>query len=163
MGGRKENVNIYEKLQYMRVKLQNTELKKSGRNTYSGYSYFELTDFLPAINKLMLDSKVTSSISYGTELATLKLINTENPEEVIEFTSPMSTANLKGCHEVQNLGAVETYLRRYLYMTAFEICESEILDKVHVKSEEVKKRAEKAEKEFEEKQTEFKPKVYKEA
>ena len=40
----------------------------------------------------------------------------------------MSTASLKGCHEVQNLGAVESYVRRYLYLTAFEIVESDCLD-----------------------------------
>ena len=46
----------------------------------------------------------------------------------ITFTSPMSTASLKGCHEVQNLGAVETYIKRYLYQNCFEIVESDVLD-----------------------------------
>ena len=46
----------------------------------------------------------------------------------ITFTSPMSSANLKGCHEVQNLGAVETYIKRYLYQNCFEIVESDVLD-----------------------------------
>ena len=46
----------------------------------------------------------------------------------ITFTSPMSEANLKGCHAVQNLGAVETYIKRYLYQNCFEIVESDILD-----------------------------------
>lgn len=42
----------------------------------------------------------------------------------------MSRAALKGCHEVQNLGAVQSYLRRYLYMAAFDIgeCEGESVD-----------------------------------
>jgi len=39
----------------------------------------------------------------------------------IHINSPMSSAALKGCHEVQNLGAVQTYLRRYLWVTAMEI------------------------------------------
>jgi hypothetical protein len=42
----------------------------------------------------------------------------------------MSSAQLKGCHEVQNLGAVQTYLRRYLWTMAFEICEHDSLDAV---------------------------------
>jgi hypothetical protein len=40
----------------------------------------------------------------------------------------MSSAALKGCHEVQNLGAVQTYLRRYLWTNAFEIVEHDSID-----------------------------------
>jgi len=46
----------------------------------------------------------------------------------IEFKCPMSTAALKGCHDVQNLGAVLTYIRRYLWVNAFEIVESDAVD-----------------------------------
>ena len=44
------------------------------------------------------------------------------------ITSPMSTAKLKACHEVQNLGAVQTYLRRYLWVVALEIVEHDAID-----------------------------------
>ena len=40
----------------------------------------------------------------------------------------MSEAQLKGCHPVQNLGAVETYIKRYLYQNCFEIVENDALD-----------------------------------
>jgi hypothetical protein len=40
----------------------------------------------------------------------------------------MGSAALKGCHEVQNIGAVETYQRRYLWVTALEIVEHDALD-----------------------------------
>ena len=121
-------MNIYEKLQLMRVALQGMNLKKSGKNTYAGYEYFELGDFMPPINKLMADHKVCSVVVYGEDMAYLTLINSENPEEKIQFTSPMKEATLKGAHAIQNLGAVETYQRRYLYMTAFEIVEADALD-----------------------------------
>jgi len=126
-------MNIYEKLQTMRVELQKMKLAKSGKNKFAGYDYYELGDFIPQINELMLKHKVTSGINYDIELATLELVNSEKPEEIMRFTSPMSTAALKGCHEVQNLGAVETYLRRYLYTTAFEIVEQDALDKTNGK------------------------------
>ena len=61
-------------------------------------------------------------------MATLTIVNAENTDEKLVFTSPMSNANLKGCHDVQNLGAVQTYLRRYLWVNAFEIVESDGLD-----------------------------------
>jgi hypothetical protein len=46
----------------------------------------------------------------------------------ITITSPMSSAALKGCHDVQNLGAVQTYQRRYLWQSALEIVEHDALD-----------------------------------
>lgn len=121
-------MNIYEKLQSMRCELQGKKLSKSGKNSFVGYEYFELQDFIPEINEIMNKQKVTSVLTYGIKYARLKLINCEKPEEIIEFKSPMSEANLKGTHAVQNLGAVETYLRRYLYITAFEIVENDVLD-----------------------------------
>lgn len=121
-------MNIYEKLQEARVELQGMNLKKSGKNSFAQYDYFELADFMPHINRIMLDKKLTGFCSFTEDLASLTLVNSEKPEERIVFTSPMSKANLKGCHEVQNLGAVETYQRRYLYTTAFEIVETDLLD-----------------------------------
>lgn len=120
-------MNIYEKIQEIRCELQNIVLKKSGKNKFAGYEYFELKDFLPTINELMKKYKITSTVSFS-DIAVLTLINIEKPEEREIFTSPMSSANLKGCHEVQNLGAVQTYLRRYLYVNAFEIVESDPLE-----------------------------------
>lgn len=121
-------MNIYEKLQEARVELQGMNLKKSGKNSFAQYDYFELADSMPHINRIMLDKKLTGFCSFTEDLASLTLVNSEKPEERIVFTSPMSKANLKGCHEVQNLGAVETYQRRYLYTTAFEIVEADLLD-----------------------------------
>ena len=32
-----------------RVKLQNAKLKKTGNNSFAGFDYFELSDFLPKL------------------------------------------------------------------------------------------------------------------
>ena len=118
---------VYEKLQKARIKLQHTELKKSGHNKFAGYKYFELGDFLPAIQSIFFELKLCPVVSFGTELATLRIIDTENGG-CVTFTSPMAEAQLKGCHPIQNLGAVETYSRRYLYVTAMEIVEHDSID-----------------------------------
>lgn len=121
-------MNIYAKLQKMRVALQRMNLKKSGKNTFAGYNYYELGDFLPAINQLMEENGVCSVITFDDSMAMLTLFNVDKPEETITFTSPMRETTLKGAHAIQNLGATETYSRRYLYMTAFEIVEADVLD-----------------------------------
>lgn len=120
--------NIYSKMQKARCEFQEKPLKKSGWNGFSNFAFFELKDVQPTINALLEKYNMCSLMSFGNDLATLTIINSENPEEKMVFTSPMSTAKLKACHEVQNLGAVETYIRRYLWFAAFEIVESDGLD-----------------------------------
>lgn len=128
-------MNLYEKLALARQEFKTKGIKPSGKNEFAKYSYFDLTDILPATTELEVKHKMISIVSFDKELAKLTLINAEEPNERIEFTSPMSTATLKGCHEVQNLGAVETYVRRYLYLIAYEIVETEALDKTQGKEE----------------------------
>ena len=53
-------------MQKARVELQGMNLKKSGENKFAGFKYYELGDFLPAINKLMLDHKLFSYINFVT-------------------------------------------------------------------------------------------------
>lgn len=117
-------MNIYEKLNAARVELQ--KIKKGGKSNV--HEYFELGDFLPTINNLAQELKFTVTMSYAIDLATMTIYDAEKPEDYIVFTTPMSTASLPNCHPVQNLGAVHTYLRRYLYLAAFEIAEKDELD-----------------------------------
>ncbi len=122
-------MNIYEKLAAVRVALADNGLKKGGSNEFAKYEYFELSDFVPTLLRLEIKHKLFSVISFGSDLATLTYINTEKTDETISITSPMSDASLKGVHAVQNLGAVQTYLRRYLYMAMLNITESDELDR----------------------------------
>jgi ERF superfamily. len=121
-------MNLYLKLATLRCDLQASGMKKSGHNKHANYDYFELSDMLPEINRLEQALGLCSIISFGIETATLSIVNIEKPEEQCVITTPMSTAKLPACHEVQNLGAVQTYLRRYLYTTAYGIVECDALD-----------------------------------
>ncbi len=127
--------NLGQKLVEMRVKLQEMDLKKSGYNKFAGYKYFELGDFLPAINKLAVEYKVCTEVNFYSDKATLILENNENPEEKKMFECTTGDIQLKGCHDIQNVGAVQTYLRRYLYTNAFEIVEQSELDAITGKEE----------------------------
>ena len=120
-------MSVHRKLMAARVRLAETELKKSGLNKFAGYSYFELGDFVPAIQKIFNDLALCGVVSYTAEYATLTITDTEDGT-VIVITSPMADANLKGAHPIQNLGAVESYQRRYLWMTAMEIVEHDAID-----------------------------------
>ena len=121
-------MNVYQKLNVARDQFHSQKLKKSGHNKFANYYYFELGDFvIPALN-IFDEVGLTSVITFGTEVAEMRIVNNEDPGDCIYITSPMSTAALKGCHEVQNLGAVQTYIRHYLWVAALEIVEHDALD-----------------------------------
>ncbi len=120
-------MSVHLKLMQAGVDLQAEKLSKSGKNKFAGYSYFELGDFLPQIQNIFFRIGLCGYISFNKELATLTITDVHDQTEIV-ITSPMEAANLKGVHPIQNLGAVETYNRRYLWMAALEIVEFDALD-----------------------------------
>ena len=120
-------MSAHKKLMLARVKLQSTEMKKSGLNKFAGYSYFELGDFIPHIQTIFQEVGLCGVVSFDAIQATLCITDTEDGSQIV-VTSPMAEANLKGAHPIQNLGAVLSYQRRYLWMAAMEIVEHDIID-----------------------------------
>lgn len=119
--------SVHKKLMEARIALQSVEMKKSGTNKFAGYQYFELGDFLPNIQQIFRNVGLCGFISYSNEYASLTITDVDDGSEIV-ITSPMAEANLKGVHPIQNMGAIETYSRRYLWMTALEIVEHDAVD-----------------------------------
>lgn len=136
-----ENKTLNESIIEIRVKLQNAKLKKSGKNKFAGFEYFELADFLPKLNELMLDEKVNDRFYIKDNYATLELqkgneTNTYTMPFVL-FDTPVNKKynkdldeyiNVKSMQDIQYLGALNTYYKRYLYLNAFGITDGEIID-----------------------------------
>ena len=120
-------MTVHKKLMNARCQLLLAKLEKTGKNSFQGYRYFELGDFLPAVQLIFEKVGLCGVVSYGTDFATLTITDVDDGTMVI-IQSPMATASLKGAHEIQNLGAVETYQRRYLWMTAMELVENDPID-----------------------------------
>lgn len=118
---------VLKKLNDARVKFHASDIKKTGHNKFAGYYYFELADFIVPALKIFNEVGLCSLVSFDTDKATMTITDLEDGSQV-QITSPMSSAALKGCHEVQNLGAVQTYLRRYLWVAALEIVEHDAVD-----------------------------------
>jgi hypothetical protein len=121
--------NIYQRLQLARALLKDIEIKETGTNKFAEYSYLELKDFLPHVTRICSQVGICPVVTFELEWCYLTLFNVENPTDNLVFNSQVSTATLRGCHPIQNLGAVQSYLRRYLYINAFEICEIDALDR----------------------------------
>ena len=125
-----EKKNIYQKLMEVRTNFHKLELKKSGHNKFANFKYFELGDFLVPATKLLNEIGLCPIITFTDELAKMTLVNTDNPGETIEFTSPMRDLELKGANSMQSLGGVETYQTRYLYIQLLNIVENDSFDRV---------------------------------
>lgn len=128
-------MNIYGKLQKVRADIVRAGIKKSGKNTFSGYTYFELEDFIPDVMLKFEEVGLCPVVSYpSADEATLTIYDT-NSDEKIEFRAPMGKAALKGCHDAQNVGAAESYARRYLYIAALELTESDAIENTRYEGE----------------------------
>ena len=121
-------MNVYGKLAEARAKFKTAKVQKSGENRFQGYKYFELADILNAVTDINREVGLATVETVTADCATLEVVNVDDPADRAAFSVPMSTAQLKGCHPVQNLGAAITYVRRYLYQNAYSVAEPDQLD-----------------------------------
>lgn len=119
--------NVFAKLQKAREELSKMNFKKSGRNTFSKYDYFELKDILPSITQRCSENGIVPIFNFGKESASLIIKDTESDGNII-FTMPSEISPLKGCNAIQSIGGALTYAKRYLYMNAFEIAENDLTE-----------------------------------
>ena len=82
---------------------------------------------MPHALSILAELNVCGYVSFTEEVASLKMIDTEDDSELV-ITSPMRNATLKGAHDIQCMGAVQTYMRRYLWVAALEIVEHDVID-----------------------------------
>jgi hypothetical protein len=120
-------MNALKKLQKVRFELTQKTLKKSGNNKFAGYSYFELGDFLPHVHQMFNDVGLCAVFSIDAEKAGLSIFDTDGDTSVEFFTPTVMASNPKG-QAIQNLGSTHTYLRRYLWVMALELVESDEVD-----------------------------------
>jgi hypothetical protein len=131
---------VYAKLQKARVMLQSMPIKKSGFNSFAGFKYFELSDFLPSVNTIFAELGLCSVFCINDGEATLRIYDSEFGG-VIFFNSPIADTVSKVVIEggkspaIQALGSMHTYLRRYLMLNALEITEHDAVDATIKKDE----------------------------
>lgn len=130
-------MNIYGKIAAIKKRLTEIKIAKSGLNNYSNFRYYELTDFLTHIislnNELGVDDTIT--ISRIDDKATIRLTNVDDANDFKEVSIPYTDAEMLGkggtpstIDAIQRTGATVTYIRRYLYVTAYDIKDSDGID-----------------------------------
>lgn len=123
---------LHMAIMQVRVELQKTNLQKSGKNSYAGFEYFELADFMPTLNELMLKNGIADIFSIKDEV--VHLILTNGVEQIDyylpfeHFETPLNKSNQKQMQDIQYFGALDTYYKRYIYMNAFGITDGDVID-----------------------------------
>jgi hypothetical protein len=128
-------MSVYKKLQEARVRLHNTKLNKSGKNSYAKFNYFELGDFVPQVTSIFNDLGLCGVVSFTQDTAYLTVHNVDGEkDDFVTFTSPMVFASMDKTQPIQNLGSTHTYMRRYLWLMCMEIVENDLVDASEPKS-----------------------------
>lgn len=123
------NLNVYQKLIEAREQFLVSDINQSGKNMQLSFKYFELKDIVPTITHIFKDLGLLAVARFTDTVATLTIVNTDNPEEAIDFPVPfnqiqpiVSNAGKQVTNDMQALGSSITYMRRYLYLIAMDIC-----------------------------------------
>lgn len=120
-------MSVYRKLQAARAEFLLTPIKKSGKNKFAGFEYFELSDFIPAVSKIFDIAGLCGVVRFTDTEASLTIYDADGDGSIV-FTSPLVMAeNAKG-QAIQSLGSTHTYFRRYLWLLAMDIVEVDLVD-----------------------------------
>lgn len=127
--------NVYQKLLAARTNFLESNVEKSGKNMHLQFKYFELEDIVPTATRIFNEIGLIPIVTFDSNVATMTMVNTDNPEETAVFFAPfnqlapiVSNSGNAVTNEMQALGSSITYMRRYLYMIALDICESDSVD-----------------------------------
>ena len=125
-------MNLNQAIIKSRVELQDSTIKKTGKNKHAGFSYFELKDFLPTLNVIMSNNDLNDRYTIEDGNATLYIIKGEESNKYsmpfTMFDTPLANSGKKMMQDIQYLGALNTYYKRYLYLNAFGITDGEIIE-----------------------------------
>ena len=124
-------LNVWAKLLKVRSEFYAEGAKKTGKNLHAEFKYFELEDIVPVAAPIFAKYGLLLIPTFVEGNAVAEVINIDDPHEKINFTIPLQfiaePAKFR-MNEVQGVGAVVTYYRRYLYMVVLDLVESDGID-----------------------------------
>jgi hypothetical protein len=69
---------VHKKLNEARIAFHALPLKKSGHNTFAGYKYFELGDFVIPALRIFNDVGLCAVISFAEKFASMSIVDVED-------------------------------------------------------------------------------------
>ncbi len=85
-----KTTNVYQKLLTARAKFLEANVEKTGKNMHLSFKYFELEDIVPTAIRIFNEVGLIPVVNFTADVATMNIINTDNPEESIPFVAPFN-------------------------------------------------------------------------
>ena len=123
-------MNLYQKVAKIKGEMSSMKFSKTGRNSFTKFNYFQLDDFEPTLEKLCSQYGVVTYFMFALDVARMVVVDADDPTQKIEVDSPVDVSFGKTSTKMQDIGSMQTYARRYLFMSFFGITESDFLDEV---------------------------------
>lgn len=123
-------MNLYEKILEIKNSNEVKSIQKEGfGGAGKGYAYFESQKVVSVISDMCYQYKILTIFTFEEKEVILNLINIENIEDILELRSfmPEILPMNKGSNGmIQGVGSYHTYMKRYMFMDLFDICERDI-------------------------------------
>ena len=123
-------MNLYQKVAKIKGEMSSMKFTKTGKNSFTKFNYFQLDDFEPTLEKLCSQYGIVTYFMFALDAARMVVVDADDPTQKIEVDSPVDVSFGKTSSKMQDIGAMQTYARRYLFMSFFGITESDFLDEV---------------------------------
>ena len=126
------NVKTWKKIAEGRTWFLQQKIKKSGKNNYQKFSYFELKDIIPFHRQICDELKIEAWYELTHDYAYLHIIDLEQDDgqETVKFSFPIRKESTSGkvTKDMQDDGAIQTYTKRYLYVQLWDISDADAID-----------------------------------
>lgn len=129
-------MNITEKLLKARKLIKETDLKKEGRNEFSKYDYFTPSQVSELVNTVCQELNILPMFSLKKDdnglFGELIILDTEPGvlagENLATLVFEMRTEmpSITATNMTQQMGGCETYTKRYMLMSAFDITDNNL-------------------------------------
>lgn len=124
-------MNITEKLLKSRKMIKETSIKKEGRNTFSKYDYFTPSQVSELVNDVCQELNIITLFSLEKDefglYGHLSIADTEGKEnQRLDFQMRTEMPSITATNMTQQMGGCETYTKRYMLMSAFDITDNNL-------------------------------------
>ena len=132
-----EKKNVLQRLIEARVLLDKEDLKATGHSEFGNYSYLEIKDFSHQLNAINEKVGLCPVVNFnfaesGKMTGILTLYNSDEPSDFLEFQCEEGEFSNKKMQGIQEMGSKRTFITRYLYVSVYNIAETDAVNKSKV-------------------------------
>lgn len=127
------NIKTMKKINDGRSYFQQQDVKKSGKNKYQHFNYFELQDIIPIKNEICTKFKIADYFIFDIEKQNARLeiydLEQDDQQEPITFQILIpEPQEMNSTKRMQEIGALQTYSHRYLLLQFLDVTECDRID-----------------------------------